>query len=223
MFAGSLIEILDVVGHHRCGDSFPSLFYDQAFSAFLDSHFLSEDIHDDENNERKKDRVILHLVYLKDDELLVKQGSIQVIVKDVRLLTTSIERLQNSRKIMDCKLNVLLDNQLRNSFKSEFVIGVERKFLNFEILSLTLHSVYPTLKTLEIVFLNQFRSEALKLMKCSCFFSICSGSIINYGLKLFHKTHITGRRLLFLHKTLIPVLQLFFILVILAIFLVFEQ
>ena len=222
MFAGRLIEILDVVGHHGCGDSFPCLFYDQAFSAFLDSHFLSEDIHNNENDKRKKDRIILHFVYLKDDEFLVKQGCIQVIVKDVFLLTTAIERLQNGRKVMDCKLNVLLDNQLRDSFKGKLIIGIERKFLNFEILSLSLHLVNLTLNAKEIIFLYHLWSKALKLMKSSFLLSLSGSSIIQNSLELINESCISGR-LLFLHDTFIAFLQFQLILVILSILLILKK
>ena len=222
MFAGRLIEILDIVGHHGCGDSFPCLFYDQAFSAFLDSHFLSEDIHDNEDDKRKKDRIILHLVDLKDDEFLVKQGCIQVIVKDVFLLTTAIERLQNGRKVMDCKLNVLLDNQLRDSFKGKLIIGIERKFLNSEILSLSLHLINLTLNAKEIIFLYQLWSKALKLMKGSFLLSFSGSSIVQNSLELINESCISGRSLLFLHDTIIAFLHFLLILVILTILLILK-
>ena len=115
VLTGGLIEILDILCHRRCGYGFPGFLNNQAFSALLDTHLLGEHVHDDEHDDREEDFVILHLINLEDDELLIKERSIQIVVKNVFLLSTFIERFENRCKIMDIETDVLLFHNLRNT------------------------------------------------------------------------------------------------------------
>ena len=73
MLTGGLVEILDILGHDRSGNGLPRLFDDQALTAFLDTHLLGEDIHNDKDDDREQDGVILDLIDLEDDKLLIEQ------------------------------------------------------------------------------------------------------------------------------------------------------
>ena len=182
MFSSCFIEILDIARHHRCGYGFPCLFNNQTLSALLDSHFLREHIHDDQHNDREENRVILHLVYLEDDELFIKQRSIQVIIQNMRSFSTFIEWLENGGKIMDSKLYLLLNDKLRYSHQGELIIGIEGKFRNLETSFLALNLINLTLDTLEIVLFHEFRSQTLELVKGCLLFTLCSCSIFHHGL-----------------------------------------
>ena len=57
-----LIQIFDVLSHRRGGDGFPCLFDDESLSAFLDTHFLKEHIHDDEHDDREQHGIVLDFV-----------------------------------------------------------------------------------------------------------------------------------------------------------------
>ena len=71
---GSLVEILDVFCHHRTCNGFPCLFDDQHLTVLLDSHLLDEYVHNDECHQREEYLAVLDVIYLEDDEGLIKEG-----------------------------------------------------------------------------------------------------------------------------------------------------
>ena len=51
--SGGLVEVLDVLGHHRRGYGLPGFFNDQHLAVLLDAHLLDEHVHDDERHQRE--------------------------------------------------------------------------------------------------------------------------------------------------------------------------
>ena len=101
--SGCLIEILDVLCHHRGGDGFPCLFDDQHLAVLLDTHLLDEDIHDDKGDKREQERVVLDGVYLEDYEGLVKQLRVQIFIEGQLMAATLVEVLQ--QVVLGCQVD----------------------------------------------------------------------------------------------------------------------
>ena len=84
MLSGRLIEVFDILCHHRRSNGLPCFLDDQALATtVLDTHLLGEHIHDDEHDDGEQHRVILHLVYLEHDERLVEERLVHVVVQRV--------------------------------------------------------------------------------------------------------------------------------------------
>ena len=74
MLSCSLIEILDIRSHGRCGYGFPCLFYDQHLTPLLDTHLLGEHIHDYQDDNGGEPLVLHQLIKLKHDKTFIEQG-----------------------------------------------------------------------------------------------------------------------------------------------------
>jgi len=102
---GGLVHKLDVFRHERTGNGLPSLFNDKDFTVLLDAHFLQEHVHDNQCDNWKQFLVFLDGIHFKDDECLVKQCRIHILIENLLIRASLVERLQHGRigRVADCR------------------------------------------------------------------------------------------------------------------------
>ena len=192
MLSGGLIEVFYIVGHHWGGDGFPCFLDNQAFPAFLDSHLLGEHIHDDEHDDREEDWIVLYLVYLENDELLIKQAAVQVIVQDILLLSSLVERFEDGGEVIDVELDMLLVQNLRDALQGKLIVGVEGEFLYFQLFLLSLYLFQLALDAHEIVVFYHLRGEKHQFLLGILFFTFGGCSVIDDCLQLPLQALLSG-------------------------------
>ena len=185
MLTSSLIQIFNVICHHWCSNGFPCFFNYKAFSTFLDTHLLCKHVHDDKGQDREENRIILHLVYLKDNELFIEQRTINIIIQNAFILTTFVEGLENCCKVMDVELNILLFHYLRNTLYCKLIVRIETEFCNFQLLFLTLYLIYLMLYTHKIFVLDNFWSKTLQSSLSNFLLAFSSCFVFDYCFQLF--------------------------------------
>src|SRR5690606_33115248 len=88
------------------GDGLPSLFDDECFPVFGSKpHFLDEDIHDNECDNREKHLVFLNAVNLEHHERFGKQGVVNILIEKVFKLTSFIKLLEYKAEFFKFKSN----------------------------------------------------------------------------------------------------------------------
>ena len=132
--SGGLVQVLDIFCHHRGGNGLPCLLNDQNLAVLLDSHLLDEEVHDDESDEREKERVILDGVNLEDYERLIKETGVQVLIESHIMIAALVELLHQivvSRQVDAGKAVLVTD--FRKPLYAEFIEGIEAEVVNLAV------------------------------------------------------------------------------------------
>jgi hypothetical protein len=99
---------------------------DKDFAVLLDAHFLQENIHDNQRDQRKKQRVIFYAVDFEDHERLVEQRAVHVLVQRFFVVAAQIEVLHHIAvcREVDARDTVLLTD-IRDALHGIFIERVE--------------------------------------------------------------------------------------------------
>ena len=179
MLACRLEKVFDISSHRRRGNGFPRFFYDKTFPTRLQAHFLGKYVHDDKGNDWSQGGTVLYLVNLKNDELLLKKSSVRIIIEDILKLAILVERSQDGCKFRSNKRNILLGEDLRNTLYGKLVVAVEFQFLHLQLLLLTLHIFQLAFYPCKVVFFDDFRGQANKVVSRSLLLSFRAGTVID--------------------------------------------
>ena len=181
-----LIQIFDVLSHRRGGDGFPCLFDDESLSAFLDTHFLKEHIHDDEHDDREQHGVVLDFVNL--EEPLIKERLFQVVVQRTLQFTTAVELFENGGEVINVEGYLLLGHQLRNTFQRIFIESVEGQLFDGHLPSALLHLLYLLFDAHEVAALDYLCHETHELTVSRYLLTLRRCLVIDQGMQFFHLT-----------------------------------
>ena len=125
-FTRCFVHKFNVLRHQRAGDGFPCFLDDKDFAVLLDAHFLQENIHDNQRDQRKKQRVIFYAVDFEDHERLVEQRAVHVLVQRFFVVAAQIEVLHHIAvcREVDARDTVLLTD-IRDALHGIFIERVE--------------------------------------------------------------------------------------------------